>query len=464
MSNNSQNGGVETGYRRLPFGYFSIKRPNTIATAGPHQINYLTHAVQNLSSHNATTIPQDVASLVVSDDEVGNFVNPAVTATPRSSNANTRKRALSDEAQKLTTSTASKNIKGSASTYTNVTCSKKQRNGSESLSESFLDTLLDAPEAVKHRHGDAESSVISSTAKGKTGKPISRTKGANVTEPATRQHQTRTIGKSVKIKRSQLLSMQVKPTVRLLARPRFVRRVSLDHGPEDHVLGAVKEETRYFSAILEPSLPGFIKTEKFSVKFIPPRDIDARIAQGLKTSAVDCDPEGRSYATEDAAVGDGDDEGTRASKATEAKMTAKYLNTPIVHHGLDLTLPPIHNLQEIFEDMVLNGLHDSKSHQLPAFLEHIQGRQLRVGTMCSGTECPVLALELINDGQSSLRAAAPDIDSLTSAALTRIGRRNISFVHVLSCEIVPYKQAYIQRNFNPGYLFRDVTELPGEKA
>jgi len=69
-----------------------------------------------------------------------------------------------------------------------------------------------------------------------------------------------------------------------------------------------------------------------------------------------------------------------------------------VQDGIDLTLPPIHNLQEIFQDMVLNGLHDSKSHQLPAFLEHIQGRKLRVGTMCSGTECPVIALELINDG------------------------------------------------------------------
>ena len=45
-----------------------------------------------------------------------------------------------------------------------------------------------------------------------------------------------------------------------------------------------------------------------------------------------------------------------------------------------------------------------------------------------------------------------------------MGRRNIPFVHVLSCEIIPYKQAYIQRNFNPQYLVRDVTELPGEKA
>jgi hypothetical protein len=145
-------------------------------------------------------------------------------------------------------------------------------------------------------------------------------------------------------------------------------------------------------------------------------------------------------------------------------MTAEYPNTFIVHPDLDLTLPSIQNLQEIVQDMVLNGLHASISHQFPAFLEHIQGRQLGGGTMCSGTECRMLALELSSDGQSSLRAAAPDIDSLTSAALTRIEKRNLSSVHVLRCEIVPYKQAYIQRISNPQYLFRDVTELPGEKA
>ena len=356
MSSNSQNESIEIGYREPRFGYFIIKKLNTtIDTARPHQINYLTYAGQNLSSHNATTLPQDVASIVVPDDEVGNFVNPAVTATPRSSNASTRKRALSDEAQRLTTSRPSKIIKGSTNTYTNITSSERRRKGSESLIPSF-------------------------------------------TKPPTRQEYVRAIGKKVRIKRSQLLQMQLKPTVRLLARPRFVRQTSLDHGPEDHVLGTIKEETKYLSAILEPSLSGFIKSEKFSINFILPRNIDARIAQGLKPSAVDCDPEGRSSATEDAVVGDSDDEGTSASKATKAKKTVTYLNTPIVYHGLDLTLPPIHNLQEIFQDMVLNGLHDSKSYQLPAFLEHIQGRKLRVGTMCSGTECPVIALELINDG------------------------------------------------------------------
>jgi hypothetical protein len=475
MPTNSPSKATKTNEHKPPFGYFSVKRPNNIAITRPHQLNYLTHAIQSLTSHHSTTLqPQNATALVVSDDEIGmldsrkasNFVNPTATATRRpSSNANTRKRALTNETRTLTTSTNSKTIKCSASIHANVPSSEKRRKGLESPSASFSDTLLDFHEAVKHPLEDAESSVISSTANGEIGQAkASRSKRVKVTQPVSKQRWTRTIGKSVKIKRRELLLMQVKPPVRLLARPRFVRRVSLGHGTEDHILGAVNEEAKYFSAMLEPTLPGFTKTEKFSREFVPPLDVDTQIAAGLKASAVNRDSKEASYATEEPAFDDDDDEDIKMFKATEAKKTAKYLNTPVVHHGLDQTLPPIHNLQDIFQDMVLNGLQDSKSHQLQAFLKHIQGRQLRVGTMCSGTECPVLALGLINDGMSSLRAATPDTDSLTSVALTRLGRPNISFIHVLSCEIVPYKQAYIQRNFNPEYLFRDVTELAGETA
>lgn len=36
--------------------------------------------------------------------------------------------------------------------------------------------------------------------------------------------------------------------------------------------------------------------------------------------------------------------------------------------------------------------------------------------------------------------------------------------HAFSCEIVPFKQSYIERNFRPPLLFRDITELGGDKA
>ena len=40
----------------------------------------------------------------------------------------------------------------------------------------------------------------------------------------------------------------------------------------------------------------------------------------------------------------------------------------------------------------------------------------------------------------------------------------LSFDRVFSCEIEPFKQAYIERNFSPPILFRDVTELGKKKA
>ena len=35
----------------------------------------------------------------------------------------------------------------------------------------------------------------------------------------------------------------------------------------------------------------------------------------------------------------------------------------------------------------------------------------------------------------------------------------LDYEHVFSAEIVPYKQAYIERNFSPPLIFRDIREL-----
>ncbi|KAN0130961.1 hypothetical protein V8E53_011339 [Lactarius tabidus] len=101
----------------------------------------------------------------------------------------------------------------------------------------------------------------------------------------------------------------------------------------------------------------------------------------------------------------------------------------------DSSLPPISHLPDIFLDIVTR-LPDVKT-----LAEHIQGRKLRVATMCSGTESPLLALNLI------------------SRAMTEKFGNTIEVEHVFSCEIVPFKQAYIERNFQPPLLFRDVCEL-----
>jgi hypothetical protein len=40
----------------------------------------------------------------------------------------------------------------------------------------------------------------------------------------------------------------------------------------------------------------------------------------------------------------------------------------------------------------------------------------------------------------------------------------LEFEHIFSCEIEPFKQAYIERNFSPPILFRDVCELGEDEA
>lgn len=40
---------------------------------------------------------------------------------------------------------------------------------------------------------------------------------------------------------------------------------------------------------------------------------------------------------------------------------------------------------------------------------------------------------------------------------------DLSINHCFSVEIVPRKQAYIERNFHPKYLFRDIREIGESK-
>ncbi|KAJ6581619.1 hypothetical protein B0H19DRAFT_1116025 [Mycena capillaripes] len=103
-------------------------------------------------------------------------------------------------------------------------------------------------------------------------------------------------------------------------------------------------------------------------------------------------------------------------------------------------LPPIHEIPAIFSDLV------SRIPKIKDVAQRIVGRKLRVATMCSGTESPLLALELIQ-----------------KAILDQHGL-DFKVEHVFSCEIEPFKQAYIERNFHPPLLFRDVCELGNAEA
>ncbi|KAI1820500.1 hypothetical protein F4861DRAFT_522865 [Xylaria intraflava] len=76
------------------------------------------------------------------------------------------------------------------------------------------------------------------------------------------------------------------------------------------------------------------------------------------------------------------------------------------------------------------------------------GFQLRVGTICSGTEAPVFALKLIQE---------------LSQILTN-GQMFLQFDHLFSVENEPFKQAYISRNAPGSIVFRDVVDLADTDA
>jgi site-specific DNA-cytosine methylase len=125
-------------------------------------------------------------------------------------------------------------------------------------------------------------------------------------------------------------------------------------------------------------------------------------------------------------------------------------------------LPVLAQPHAMFDDLVANLTdHGRNIHVLWPLVETFRSRTLRVATMCSGTEAPVLALDLL---QTSLRHA------LRRHAADELRTRGIDVAnvlrieHVFSCEIEPFKQAYIERNFRPPLLFRDIRELGQPQA
>ncbi|KAI7678493.1 hypothetical protein KC319_g3315 [Hortaea werneckii] len=105
--------------------------------------------------------------------------------------------------------------------------------------------------------------------------------------------------------------------------------------------------------------------------------------------------------------------------------------------GLAANLPPLSDLDDVFDDMTKKALRLGMKEALGS----LKNRSIRIATLCSGTESPLLAMEMVADSLKKLGLAAFEIE------------------HVFSAEIVPHKQAYIERNFAPPLIFRDITEF-----
>jgi len=142
---------------------------------------------------------------------------------------------------------------------------------------------------------------------------------------------------------------------------------------------------------------------------------------------------------------DSDFEVSSAESATGIEHSKKIiLETNITKSGktIDFSLPPLHSIEDIFEDMASNALNLG----LEQVLEIFSDRTINVATMCSGTESPLVALDLLSKG------------------LSRLGRPPLRVEHHFSAEIDVTKQGYIERNCRPKRLFRDVRDFIEEGA
>ena len=128
--------------------------------------------------------------------------------------------------------------------------------------------------------------------------------------------------------------------------------------------------------------------------------------------------------------------------ASRPKSHAKQKATPKPGKGINFSLPPLDNIGEIVGDMATRAVELG----LGDVLQKLDGRPINVATMCSGTESPLLFLQMLDE------------------ALQSKGIGSLPVKHHFSAEIDATKQAYIERNFQPHILFRDVRELGEEHA
>lgn len=163
-------------------------------------------------------------------------------------------------------------------------------------------------------------------------------------------------------------------------------------------------EFQLYASILVFKLIDLDETKLPSKILEPDSDIDERITVGLKAAAKNSATRISGGADQDDADDD-NDEGNEDDDDDEEQINIaenQKQGTPVRSNGLDTSLPPLYNLSDIFEDIAMRrlSLPGGELRNVLGFLNPKGGpiRELRIATMCSGTECPLLALDLLNQG------------------------------------------------------------------
>lgn len=108
-----------------------------------------------------------------------------------------------------------------------------------------------------------------------------------------------------------------------------------------------------------------------------------------------------------------DHESTPESEIPEIVRSRPYSGRRAARTQLALSLPPLYKLSDIYKSITKRALE----LELDKFLAHTGSRTLRVVTVCSGTESPLLALEMV---QESMYLSFIPLLSLSMKASTKL--------------------------------------------
>ena len=107
-------------------------------------------------------------------------------------------------------------------------------------------------------------------------------------------------------------------------------------------------------------------------------------------------PDERSAATYPEAGGDSTEEIEGQDASADEKKKRRSPNA--TKRGIAQDLPPLSNLKDIFQHMGKNAMEKLK---FKTVTDALRGREVRVATICSGTESPLLAMAQIDSGKGS---------------------------------------------------------------
>lgn len=128
-------------------------------------------------------------------------------------------------------------------------------------------------------------------------------------------------------------------------------------------------------------------------------------------------------------------------------------------NSLSYDLPPLITTRAIFEALTKRIFRTSKAN-LQNFCQIFAQTPLKVLTFCSGTESPILGLQMVQKSKFSPLNLLESLAKQFLALRAEYGEHfKFLFEHEGSAEIHPAKAAYIQRNFPSKAILRDIIEL-----